>query len=111
MSKNPLAEVKEKFGSKEALVQSLLPLLDRHDGEDDAQLAKRVRVASNRQLLRLRTAEDRVKAEFGGKDALVDAIVLLKFGAKGNADYRRKLTTLTKTRLLDLHGSSKKSVA
>jgi hypothetical protein len=102
--KSPLQVVKEEFGSKEALADKLIPLLDRRDGEEDAAFAQRIRTASNKQLLRLWAAEQRVKTEFGTKAALAAKIAKLRF-AGGNADYERKLMTYAKTRLLDLHDS------
>jgi hypothetical protein len=104
MSKSPLAKVREQFGSKKDLATKLLPLLDRPDGETEAEFADRIGRASNKQLLRLWTVEERVRASFGTKDALAEAIVTLKFG-KANADYKAKLLTYSKARLLDLHDS------
>jgi hypothetical protein len=107
MSKSPLTQVREQFGSKKELATKLLPLLDRRDGETEKEFAARIQGASNKQLLRLSAVEEKVKATFGSKDALVDAIVALKFG-KPNADYKSKLSTFTKAKLLDLHGSLSK---
>ena len=108
MSKSPLTQVREQFGSKKELAAKLLTLLDRHDGETESEFAARIQGASNKQLLRLQAVEEKVKSAFGGKDALVDAIVALKFG-KPNADYKAKLSTFTKAKLLDLHTSLSKS--
>lgn len=106
----PLQKVKADFGTKAALAEKLIPLLERPEGEDDASFAKRIRTASNKQLIRLWSAQQRLKAEFGTKAGLCDAIVTLKFG-KANADYRNKLATYAVTRLLDLHDSLKKQAA
>ena len=102
MKKTPLQQVKEQFGSKEALANKLIPLLDRPEDEDQAAFERRVKTTSNEKLLRLWQAEESVKSQFGGKDALVDAIVKARFGA-ANADYRAKIAPYAKTRLLDLH--------
>jgi hypothetical protein len=85
-----------------------LPLLDRRDGETEKEFAARIQGASNKQLLRLSAVEEKVASTFGSKDALVDAIVALKFG-KPNPDYKSKLSTFTKAKLLDLHGSFSKT--
>lgn len=103
MKKTPLQQVKEQFGSKEALAKKLIPLLDRREDEDAEEFERRVATASNKQLLRLWASEEAVKTRFGSKDKLVDAIVKARFDGKDNADYRAKITNYSKTRLLDLH--------
>ena len=105
MKKSPLQQVRDEFGSKAELASKLVPLLDRRDGESDDEFERRIRTSSNRQLLRLWRAEERVKSDFGGKDKLVDAIVAFKFGASDPGPYRGKLMKQSKTRLLDLHDS------
>lgn len=103
MKKSPLQQVREQFGSKEALVEKLLPLVDRFDSEEsDAEFAHRLGTASNKQLLRMWKTEALVKDQFGSRDALLDAVVQAKFG-KENPDYRTALSRLSKARLVDLH--------
>ncbi len=103
MKKSPLQRVKAEFGSKDALAGKLIPLLDRSEDEDSADFERRIKTASNKQLLRLWAAEEKVKADFGSKDKLIDAIVKGRFDGKDNADYRTKISGYAKTRLLDLH--------
>ena len=103
MKKTPLQKVNDEFGSKEKLADKLIPLLDRPEDEDADTFAKRIRTASNKQLLRLWAAEQAVKERFGSRDKLVDAIVRGKFDGKDNADYRAKIAPYSKSRLLDLH--------
>lgn len=106
MKKSPMEIVKAQHGTKAQLAEKLVGLLDRHDGETDDELRARIGRTSNKQLLRLWAAEQKVKEAHGTKEKLVDAIVSLKFpGPKGNADYRAKLLTYAKAHLLDLHGS------
>ena len=104
---SPLQIVKARFESKAKLASQLAGMLE--SGEDESAEAFEARLAgiSNKKLLRLHAAATRLKNDFGGKEALVDAIVNLKFG-KANADYKAKLMTHNLTRLLDLHGSLKK---
>lgn len=102
MKKTPLQVVKEEHGGKVALADKLIPMLDRREDEDDEEFTRRIRTASNKKLLRLWTAEQRVKSDFGSKEGLVDKIVELKFGRSNDA-YRAKIARFAKTRLLDLH--------
>lgn len=101
--KSPLQLVKEQFGTKQALADKLIPVVDRlRADESDEDFARRIRAASNKQLLRLLAVEEAVKTRFGSRDALIDAIVQAKFGT-ANVDYRNALTKYSKVRLLDLH--------
>lgn len=100
----PVEEVRQRFGSKEALAKQLLKVVDKDDDVDDAEFERRIMTASNRQLLRLYEVSEIIKGRFGSKKNLVDAIVKAKF-PKGNDPYRDKLMTLPSTRLLDLHRS------
>lgn len=103
MKKTPLQRVKEEHGTKVALAEKLLGTLEKPEDESDADFAMRIRTASNKQLLRLWDAEQRVKSEFGSKDGLITAIVKARFDGNDHAEYRAKIARYTKTRLLDLH--------
>lgn len=100
----PLHTVKDKFGSKEALVDKLVPLLDRREDESDAEFKERLLRVSNRKLLRLLDRVEAVRDRFGSREKLVDSIVELK-GAKGqNADDQRRVLSGQGTgRLLSAH--------
>ena len=102
MRKSPLVEVKERFGTKEALAQKLASVLRRPEGEPEEEFERRLRTTSNRKLLRLLEAEDRTKA-LGGRDKVIDEIMKLKFGERPEAGYRTRLEGYANTRLLDLH--------
>lgn len=101
MKKSPLAIVKDQFGTKATLAEKLIPRLAKPADESDADFAKRIGTASNKQLLRLWNAEERVAKDFGSREALIDAIVTKKF-AKGDASYKAKISAYANTRLLDL---------
>ncbi|MFN3198602.1 MAG: hypothetical protein ACE366_09355 [Bradymonadia bacterium] len=101
----PLQQVKNEFGSKEALVDKLLPMLDKGAEEDNAEFKARLVRVSNAKLLRLWHRENNLRDKFGSREALVDKIVELKTAGKGNADYRRKLLGQSTGRLLNLHSS------
>ncbi|MCB9521298.1 MAG: hypothetical protein H6700_11540 [Myxococcales bacterium] len=102
MKKTPLQRVNEEFGSKTALAKKLAAMLEARAEESASEYEERLSRCSNKQLLRLWEAEAAVKAQFGGKAQLVDAIVKARFG-RDNADYRAKIAGYASTRLLDLH--------
>lgn len=97
----PLQEVKNRFGSKEELAKQLIPILDREEGVDDQEFERRIKTASNKQLLRMHRTQEILKRRYGSKEALVKAIEVKKFPA-GNEAYRTKLMAQRTTRLLDL---------
>lgn len=96
----PLHTVKTEFGSKEALVGKLMPLLDRHADEDESEFKDRLLRVSNRKLLGLWKREQTLRADHGSRETLVDTVVALR---KGDADLRRKLLGASTGRLLDQH--------
>jgi hypothetical protein len=106
MKKSPLALVKEKFGSKEELVDALIALpesvLDRgEDGEESKDdFRKRLLGAANSKLLRLHKTGKSISDRWGSKTKLVDAILTLRKRGK-DQDYRTKLATLSVGKLYD----------
>lgn len=100
----PLHTVKDKFGSKEALVDALMPLLERNDDESDTEFKDRLMRVSNRKLLRLHERADTLRDGFGSRDKLVDAILDLR-GSKGQNrdDQQRALLRQSTGRLLSTH--------
>lgn len=105
MKKSPLQQVKDQFGSKEALVNKLVPMLERYEDESDSEFAARLSTISNGKLLRLLSAEERVQKEFGTKSELIDKIIGFKLGERKDEGFRNKLSGYANTRLLDLHDS------
>ncbi|MBM4321106.1 MAG: hypothetical protein FJ125_14425 [Deltaproteobacteria bacterium] len=102
MKRTPLQEVKERFGSKEELVEALAPLLVRPEGESEAEHQARLLTVPNKKLLHLHQVQSETKKRFGSRETLVDAICKLKFGDKNiDQDYRTKLLTLSNASLLD----------
>lgn len=101
----PLHTVKDKFGSKEALVDRLMPLLDRQPEESEEEFKDRLMRVSNRKLLRLFERENTLREQFGNRETLVDRIMELRLqvGRKANADLRRVLLTQSTGRLLSAH--------
>lgn len=97
---SPLHTVKKDFGSKDALVDKLVPLLDRDADESEEEFKDRLMRVSNRKLLRLWAREQDVRGRFGSREALVDKIVEM---TGGNADNRRKLLDQGTGQLLSRH--------
>ncbi len=107
---SPLLTVKKQFpatrreDSKEALVEKLLPILDRDPDESEGEFKDRLMRVSNKKLLRLQAREETLRTRFNSRERLVDEIVKLKMG-RDDADYRHKLQSMKTGRLLDLHRS------
>jgi hypothetical protein len=100
----PIQTVKSEFGSKEGLVDKLVPMLDRNADESDAAFRDRLLHVSNAKLLRLWQREQAMRSKFGSREKLVDKIVELRAGGqKADADYRKKILGLSTGRLLSLH--------
>ncbi len=100
---SPLQTVKEKFGSKEKLIESLTGVLQLEDGETKEELAKRLKHVANAKLLHLASVANEVKT-LGGRDAIVAKISELKGQAK-DSDFITKLKTYSNGHLTDLHKS------
>ena len=99
----PLQKIKSEFGSKEALIEKLIPLLDRGADESEAEFRGRMIRVSNAKLLRLWAREKVLRDGFGSREALVDKIVELKFaGRNPDADFRRKILGFPTGKLLSI---------
>ena len=99
--KSPLQQVRDEFGSKAELAEKVLGILEADENEDAEDFKHRVETMSNRKLLRLWAAHQRVQSEYGSKDALVEKITRARFSG-GNADYQQKISGFTLPKWLDL---------
>jgi hypothetical protein len=99
-ARHPLGRVKERHGSKEDLVKTLVDPLAAGD-EDTGALKERLLRASNQQLLRLASVVATVQERYGDRDKLIASIGKAQNKAK-DQDYLAKLQTLSLPRLLDL---------
>jgi hypothetical protein len=99
-ARHPLGRVKDRHGSKEALVKTLVEPLAAAD-EDTDLVRGRLLKASNQQLLRLQRVVAQVQEKWGSRDKLIAAIGKGMNKVK-DADYLAKLATLSLPRLLDL---------
>jgi len=113
MSKSPLAVMKEKFGSKEKLVDRVAGLVTPLEGETKEDLKTRLKGASNSKLLKLLNTEEKVSELFGSKDKLVDDLLKLRRpgGKKPDADFRGSLAKKSKGELLTLQTAASKKAA
>jgi hypothetical protein len=105
MKKSPVTAVKERFQSKDKLVEAVQKLattdlwIDRISGEKG--LAK----VSNQKLLKLHDSLTDAAKRFGSRDKLISAILELKKRTK-DAGYSARLKKAGLPELLDLHGSA-----
>ncbi len=98
--KTPMQRVRERWSTKEKAAQAIVGLI----GDPDGETLRRLRRASNEQLLRLYEVGQRVKEKFGGRTGLIDAIVQARFPqGKGGEAYRRRLEGYGIRRLADLY--------
>lgn len=98
MSKStPKQIVTQKFGTRQDLVNAILPLIGGGDPE-----RSRLMGTTNAKLLRIHEVAADVKARFGGKSGLIDAIAKSQFdGRAPNAGWREKMEGFTVKRLAD----------
>ena len=106
-ARHPLGRVKERFGSKEDLVKTLVEPLAAAD-EDTDVVKDRLLKASNQQLLRLQRVVSTVKDKWGSRDKLIAAIGAAMKKTK-DQDYLAKLATFSLPRLLDLGISAERA--
>ena len=108
MRLSPLAEVKEKFGSRDELIKIVKGEIERPEGMSDDDFDAKVRTISNRKLLKLHAAHEDVTKRFGSKAGLVDAIIAIVNKGKVDQVYRTSLLKKREAQLLDLHASLEK---
>ena len=103
MKASPLAEVKDRFGSKEKLVDAVRELAGEELFVDRVNEDKGLERVSNKKLLHLHAILTEVKGKFGSRAKLVDAIL----EAEGRKDqgYRERLERWPTPRLWDWYKS------
>lgn len=101
MKQAPLTVVKEKFGSKEKLVEAVRGLATGDLWIDRASEDKGLDCVSNAKLLRLHGMLSDVKTRFGGRAKLIDAVLTQQKRLK-DAGMRTRLEKLPLPRLVDL---------
>lgn len=110
MAKAPLALVKTQFGDKAKLVEAVKAFA----ASSDLWLAhtnhETLEHVSNAKLLRLHATFTAVKAEFGTREKLVDAILAVDSKSK-DTSYKARLMGYPVPRLYDAYKATKKRVA
>lgn len=109
MAQSPLQIVKEKFGSKDKLVDTLVGMLEPAEGESKEEFTERLKRVANAKLLHLHGVSEKVK-ELGGKDKIVAKIAELKGHAK-DKDFVTKLSEQSASSLVDMHDSLARKAA
>jgi hypothetical protein len=102
---SPLQIVKDQFGSREKLVEALVPMVDAHHGDSGkAEIRSRLMGLSNQKLLRLYRVEQAVRERFGDRDKLVQHLLDARkeAGLTADEDLKAKLDTRSKAQLLDM---------
>ena len=102
MNKTPLSQVKERFGSKDKLVEAVEDLATDKLWIDRYSEVKGLQSVSNAKLLRLHDLLTEAKERFGSRAKLIDAIVELEKRSKDEG-LRTRLGRYPVPRLLDLH--------
>lgn len=98
--KTPLQIVKDQYGSKDKLVDAVVALVERDEGETEDEHRKRLKYVSNAKLLHLVSLAERAKA-LGGRAAMVTKVLELK-GQPKDREYSDRLDRLELGRLVDL---------
>ena len=104
MKKSPVAVVKERFTSKDKLVEAVQKLATTDLWLDRVNAGKGLSKVSNQKLVKLHDALSDAKQRFGSRDKLVSAILELKKRTK-DAAYGAGLKKFPLPQLLDLHAS------
>jgi hypothetical protein len=107
MKKSPLTVVKEKFESKEKLVEAVQALTNDELWVSRTSAKKGLAHVSNAKLLRLHATFSAVKEQFGSRDKLILAILEGEKRAKDEG-YKTRLSAYPVPRLWDMYRSMTK---
>jgi hypothetical protein len=105
MKKSPLSVTKERFQSKDKLVEAVQKLATEDLWLDRVSSAKGLARISNAKLARLHDILSEVKRDFGTRAKLIDAILALEKRVK-DTGYKTRLEKFPLPRLLDEHRSA-----
>ena len=100
MRLTPLQEVRERFGSRAALIDAIVSLLD----VTDEDTRSRLQGTTNRKLLRIHATAQEVRDRFGGRKALMEEILRIRYPhGKPDDGFLRRLEEASPKRLLEMH--------
>jgi hypothetical protein len=105
MKNTPLSVTKERFQSKDKLVEAVQKLATDDLWLDRVSSAKGLARISNAKLVRLHEILSQVKRDFGSRAKLIDAILTLEKRVK-DTGYKIRLEKFPLPRLLDEHRSA-----
>jgi hypothetical protein len=108
MKKSPVAVVKERFESKDKLVEAVQKLATADLWLDRVSATKGLAKVSNQKLLKLHDVLTDAKKRFGSRDKLISAILELKKRTK-DAGYGATLKSAPLPQLLDLHSAAERA--
>ena len=100
--RTPLAEVKERFESKENLIKTIGKLTAKNDLLVDRFSEKGLEHVSNAKLLRLHDLVTEVSEQFKNREALVDAYLELRGHGK-DEPYKQKVMGYPLGKLYDMY--------
>jgi hypothetical protein len=96
---SPLQTIKEQHGSKAALIDKIIPLIDAMEDESDDDHKARLAHVANRKLLHLLDMGERAKA-LGGRAGVAKKILEVKKQPKDH-EYEKALAAMPLGKLLD----------
>ncbi len=102
----PMQIVKEQFGSKDKLIETVAELVGK-DKDEISDLKESLRGSANAKLLRLHERMTEIQQRWGGVDELVEEI-LSRLKRTRDEEYRESLLRKSPGRLLDLMGRLEK---
>jgi hypothetical protein len=105
MKKTPLSAAKERFSSKDKLVEAVQKLATNDLWLDRVNGSKGLARVSNAKLLRLHDVLTKVSKDFGSRGKLIDAILVVEKRTK-DAGYKTRLEGYPLPRLVDLHAAA-----
>lgn len=108
MKASPLAQVNDRFGSKDKLVEAVRELATDDLFLDRVNEDKGLERVSNRKLLHLHSVLTSVKERFGTREALVGKICEIE--GRKDAGYRERLEAWPTPRLWDWFRSIERDV-
>ncbi len=102
--KSPLAQVKEQFGDKLALINKLAEILEQPEGKDKNKLKSKLSRVPNKKLLRLLNHQKVLTEKYGSREALITKVYeLCKTKNKSlQESYKQTLKKYSTGRLLDM---------